>query len=1106
MKQTELFYRMDPETIPWKKTDPGYNDFWENEKSKVERGITIDGYHMSGWLYWHINHWHITADVMSDWGEIIPTDMVPTLRDNEIILNEELKVAEKDRKGIVIMGLRQFSKTTMESSYGGRSSILFKGSQNLLMGTSKDDLNNLTSALDYGLLNCTPYFRVPRISRDWGAERVLLGLKNKAGDNKVHSTFVIRNTAGGTKTEKGAGVSNLKSNIWDEIGKDEFLQALVGTKPAMLSEFGWRCIPICVGTGGNVEKAKDAKALFFAPKSHSFIEHEQPDGRKTGLFLPGWLRQDCKYKSTLAEYLLDEGILIEVSEDSELWDIEISRSDKDKAIAKINLELENFKKEGDIVSYNRWKAYYPLEVDDVFLSESHNNFPVDACKAQKKKLELDNAAIYVDLFRDENNVVQFKYSQNKPINTWNVSAKDLQALGQTPLSIFEYPDPEAPFGTYTMGCLPPGEKVMTNQGLKDIEKVTLEDKLINENGEIVEIINLQEYDAKEEDLFELKLSNTFRTTKFTGEHPILSSKYKVSFISNYKELGIKQRLKEFSFDYNKVSTISNGDWIKVPNIYKKIIRFDYNKLWRDEEGRVDFITTSPLDSKDFWWFLGLYLGDGYCVGSRISIAFNSKETYYIEKFKKICHSLFNRSAGEIIREGATTIHINNKQLSRFLLNNFGKYSYGKKIPEWVKYLNHDLKKELIRGYLNSDGCVNLMKQRNYITTEFVSVNLELLESFQDILFSLGYTSSLNLLRKESNYSFPLQKESKTRECYHLRMSNSDSINFLYSILDTDDHKINKVCKFDISKKYEKKETGCFMSQDLEFIYFKIKDIIKTKYTGKVYNFECNTHTFMCHHITTHNCDPYNESESSDKINSLGAIHVYKRHYKMGDPFANSDVATWSGRCKTVGEFHELCRMVMEFYNNANGSMLEGVLPENEDKTMIQYILLKKKGHYFAKSLDLSKEINPTTKANRTIGLAATTVNQKYYMALLVEESKEEYETIDEDGNIVEFYGVSRIKDPMVLEEYINYRGKDSSSRGVHDGNYDRIIARGHALTLAKYYDVTRPLDSYKPKPKVDPNYKPEPVIHSFFGNINVKPKSPFAQDTKRKKPPGINFL
>jgi hypothetical protein len=163
---TELFYKMDDKDIPWKKTDPGYAEFWEKEKYKVERGIEIDGYKMTGWLYWHINHWKINADKMTDYGEIIPDMVTPGLRDNEIILNEELKTAERERKGISIMGLRQFAKTTLESSYTGRAGILFKGSQNLIMGTSSDDLNNLTQNLDYGLLNCSPYFRIPRITKD----------------------------------------------------------------------------------------------------------------------------------------------------------------------------------------------------------------------------------------------------------------------------------------------------------------------------------------------------------------------------------------------------------------------------------------------------------------------------------------------------------------------------------------------------------------------------------------------------------------------------------------------------------------------------------------------------------------------------------------------------------------------------------------------------------------------------------------------------------------------------------------------------------------------------------------------------------------------------
>ena len=46
------------------------------------------------------------------------------------------------------------------------------------------------------------------------------------------------------------------------------------------------------------------------------------------------------------------------------------------------------------------------------------------------------------------------------------------------------------------------------------------------------------------------------------------------------------------------------------------------------------------------------------------------------------------------------------------------------------------------------------------------------------------------------------------------------------------------------------------SDDLKYIYFKIKEITISKYSGKVYNYECETHSYCCRHIATHNCDLY----------------------------------------------------------------------------------------------------------------------------------------------------------------------------------------------------------------------------------------------------------
>lgn len=671
----KLFRNMKDSEIPWEKSDPRYSAFWENERQKVLNGIEIDGFKLSGWLYWHINHWKLTTDDDAN-PENINAEIniiTPDLRDNEIIINDALLKAEKERKGIAILGLRQMGKTSFMASYGGRSGIVFKNSQNLLMGTNADDLNNITQNMDFGLLNCTDYFRIPRISRDWDSERVLLGVKNKKGDNIVHSTYVIRNTGSGKKTEKGAGVSNLKCNLWDEIGKDNFLSALTATKPAMLSANGWRTIPICSGTGGNVEKARDARELFFNCTSHNFLEFEQEDGRKTGLFMPGWLRQDCKYKTTLASYLLSHNILESIPEDSELWIVPIQVSNKEVAIKKILSELDAFLESGNSLEYNRWKAYYPLEIDDIFLTESNNNFPIDALKARKKWLEAEYEPEYLELYRDDKNNIQVKMSSKRPISKFPVKPTDNK---DAPVLCFERPQTDVPHGTY-------------------------------------------------------------------------------------------------------------------------------------------------------------------CIG----------------------------------------------------------------------------------------------------------------------------------------------------------------------------------------------------------------------------------------------IDPVNEDSSSDKINSLAAIYVYKRMYNPMGSFQNSIVCSWRGRFQTVKEFHELALMIAEWYN-----AIDGVLPENEDKTLIQYFFYKKKGHFLADSMDLAKQINPNTKSNRVKGLSASTANQRHYMNLMYEEVKEEVELIEDDGTpegkITTVTGVAKLFDPMLIEEMIQYRGKQVATKGVHDGNYDSIVAFGHCLTLARYHDIKYP-NNWKPK-TTEPKHH-EPMIRTPWG-------------------------
>ena len=64
---------------------------WEIEK--CTGGVTVNGVYISGWLYFHINHWWIRIDTQDNFGNDVRIESLPELRDNEWIRAEYLERA-----------------------------------------------------------------------------------------------------------------------------------------------------------------------------------------------------------------------------------------------------------------------------------------------------------------------------------------------------------------------------------------------------------------------------------------------------------------------------------------------------------------------------------------------------------------------------------------------------------------------------------------------------------------------------------------------------------------------------------------------------------------------------------------------------------------------------------------------------------------------------------------------------------------------------------------------------------------------------------------------------------------------------------------------------
>ena len=431
---------------------PEYSALVDREVERCVLGVYIDGIYIHGWMYWHLNHWWIRIDTEDENGVEVRIEAHPENRDNEWKRMKHLIACEqKPRKGYIEVGGRQGGKSELEASYLGWNAILFQHTQNVIIGGNDGDLALLKDKIDFGLRKLWKGISIPRLDKTWKTSQLRLGYKTPEGENEVWSYIMIRNAKDGHNTEAGAGTT-ARSLIMDEIGKYLFGATYQAVEPAFKGKYGWRGIPMMVGTGGAFDNGADAENFFFNPEAHNFLAIPREDGGsgKTGLFLSGLYRQDCKDVKTLGQYLMEEEGL-EIDPKSDLFRMTMWVSDKEKALKVINAERESLKNNPDRTLYLKKVMYYPLTVEECFLSSQENMFDVQAAKRQKEKLVLaKKTGTAVELFLEDGRV-KHKFSDKLPISNFPLKPSESK---DAPVVIYEFPIEDPPYGLYVAGVDP----------------------------------------------------------------------------------------------------------------------------------------------------------------------------------------------------------------------------------------------------------------------------------------------------------------------------------------------------------------------------------------------------------------------------------------------------------------------------------------------------------------------------------------------------------------------------------------------------------------------------------------------------------------------------
>jgi hypothetical protein len=209
-------------------------------------------------------------------------------------------------------------------------------------------------------------------------------------------------------------------------------------------------------------------------------------------------------------------------------------------------------------------------------------------------------------------------------------------------------------------------------------------------------------------------------------------------------------------------------------------------------------------------------------------------------------------------------------------------------------------------------------------------------------------------------------------------------------------------------------------------------------------------------------DPYRQGQSAYS-SSLGAVYVYKRmHDITGEKYQDMFVASYVARPDKKETWEEQARLLIKYYNART-------LCENDDISFIEYMKAKGDAHYLEKQPQWLMEIVPNTTVKREYGIHRSSQKIIDYLHNCLKKYLEETVLTEKDdaGNITkQILGVSKIFDPVLLEEVIQYNDQ---------GNFDRIVAAELAIAQA---------------------YKMDPIMGRVGGSGDDRVRAMFANKSK----------
>lgn len=292
-----------------------------------------------------------------------------------------------------------------------------------VIGGSSSDINALTSKIKTSMNFIDEPLRLQIIKQEWDNGETTFGIKQDAQNPITFSTLIVQNLESGakSKTQKTAGLAPSVS-IYDEIGKYAFLKPYLAALPSFKTPYGFKCITVLAGTGGESDLSRDAVDVLSNPEAYDLLpmnwdllennidpEHITWKKRKFATFFPGQMAYETgfiKQKEKFSDFL--------DIKDKELDKITIHTTNWENNTKLLKTVIEDAKKiggsKGKLLEQQK-RVQYPIDPEDCFMSSEDNIFP--SIEAQNRKnylLETGDIGKKVVLKQDSNGKITYDLS------------------------------------------------------------------------------------------------------------------------------------------------------------------------------------------------------------------------------------------------------------------------------------------------------------------------------------------------------------------------------------------------------------------------------------------------------------------------------------------------------------------------------------------------------------------------------------------------------------------------------------------------------------------------------------------------------------------------